>query len=356
MRKYLLTLVAVLSLFVLVPSGAAAALETVVSPRNADDDSGYTPDEPDQPTLAGSTVTGNCDGDVPWISFSVSLTDPDKQSTGNTARLVLTDLDNAANTEVIELGELDEGVLNGRVLWPGASVDAGGNPTGWPGWEFVAGEWRETDANYRWTRGSISAVIEVNPEIAVPLSYPKATPDCATQPRELTLEGSTAVSECVQRVTWINYDVRLNDPYNLSTGHDVRLEMTDGENSVVLNLGALDSNNELSGRILWPGSEIDENGRLVPPPGWQPDGRDWMPIDPGFEWTKGDIQAKLTVNPEIAVDLTFPPISSECPAYAVEGNLPVTGLSAAIFPLAGLGLLLALAGGGIVLARRHKKV
>ncbi|WP_141894473.1 cell wall protein [Microbacterium kyungheense] len=142
-------------------------------------DDGYTPNQHQAPTLAGSTAVGECDGDVPWISYSVELTDPDNQSTGHTARLVIT---NGTESETIVLGELVNGTLSGRVLWPGASVDENGNPTGWPGWAFVNGEWVETDGNFRWTRGDISATIEVNPEVAVPLSYPPSTPQCATNP------------------------------------------------------------------------------------------------------------------------------------------------------------------------------
>jgi len=140
---------------------------------------GYTPDEPTAPTLAGSTAAGVCDHDAAWISFSVLLTDPDA-TTDTAARLVLR---NGADRVSIPLGELTEGRLAGRVLWPGASVDADGVPTGWPGWAYENGAWVQTSGNYAWTRGAITAVIEVGAALAVPLSYPAATPACTADPR-----------------------------------------------------------------------------------------------------------------------------------------------------------------------------
>lgn len=139
----------------------------------------YTPNQPVEPTLAGSTAVGVCEKDAPWISYDVMLTDPDQQATSHDARLVL---ESGANTATIPLGTLVEGSLSGRVLWPGASVNAAGEATGWPGWAFENGEWVEVDGNFAWTRGNITATIEVNPSLVVPLSYPPATPQCSANP------------------------------------------------------------------------------------------------------------------------------------------------------------------------------
>ncbi|KRC58781.1 cell wall protein [Agromyces sp. Root81] len=142
------------------------------------------------PTLTGSVATGTCEADSPWILFDVELNDPDKQSTGNTASLVLTD---GKNTETIKLGELKNGALDGKVLWPGASVDADGKANGWPGWAYADGKWIQVDDNFAWTRGAITAKLVVNPELPVTISYPKATPECATGPKT-TPGGSPASS------------------------------------------------------------------------------------------------------------------------------------------------------------------
>ncbi|MGH3703073.1 MAG: hypothetical protein ACRDT9_00450 [Agromyces sp.] len=132
------------------------------------------------PSLKGSVATGVCEADSPWIFFDVELTDPDKQSTGNTATLVMTD---GTNTETIELGDLENGSLTGKVLWPGASVDADGKANGWPGWALVGNKWIEVDDNFAWTRGDITATLEVNPELDVAIAYPPASPNCAIGPK-----------------------------------------------------------------------------------------------------------------------------------------------------------------------------
>ncbi len=140
----------------------------------------YAVDDADciEPTLTGSTAVGQCVADAPWIFYDVELIDPDQQSTGNVVSLVLSD---GTDTETIELGELVDGKLSGQHLWPGASVgDDGVTATGWPGWEQLAdGTWQETDGNFAWTRDIDTAVLKVNPELAIDLAYPDATPECA---------------------------------------------------------------------------------------------------------------------------------------------------------------------------------
>lgn len=169
MLRKTLSVIAVAAIIAVSAPAAASALE----------EDPYTPEEPTAPTLAGSVAVGECIADVPYISFDVTLTDPDEQSTTHDASLVLS---GSGNTVTIPLGTLVDNHLSGSVLWPGASVDGAGNPTGWPGWAFENGQWVETDGNFAWTRGSISAVIQVNPEVSVPLSYPPATPNCAAEP------------------------------------------------------------------------------------------------------------------------------------------------------------------------------
>ncbi|MCW3494597.1 LPXTG cell wall anchor domain-containing protein [Microbacterium sp. SSM24] len=160
---------------------AVAAFIAVSTPMAASavEEDPYTPHEPTAATLAGSVAVGECVADVPYIHYDITLTDPDEQSTGNVASLVLS---SGSNIVTVPLGTLVDNHLSGTVLWPGASVDDEGNPSGWPGWAFVDGTWVETSGNFAWTRGSISAVIKVNPELSVPLSYPAATPNCATTP------------------------------------------------------------------------------------------------------------------------------------------------------------------------------
>ncbi|GAA3771107.1 hypothetical protein GCM10022240_24120 [Microbacterium kribbense] len=179
-------------------SGSSGAISPVASQNN------YTPHTPTVPSLAGSTALAECVGDVPWIVYSVTLTDPDNQSTGHTAKLVLTD---GSQSHTITLGKLVNNKLSGRVLWPGASLDSSGDPNGWPGWEYRNGQWVQTSGNFAWTRGHITATIEVNPHITVALSYPPATAVCAspTIAHAASTDGTSA--DPILAVTGLNVPV-----------------------------------------------------------------------------------------------------------------------------------------------------
>ena len=165
------------SFFFAVAVVALVAMGPPAAAQGESDD--YTPTDPATPTLAGSTAVGVCEKDAPWILYDVTLIDPDAQATSDEATLVLTD---GTNTATIALGTLVNGNVSGRVLWPGASVDSTGAATGWPGWAYENGQWVEVPGNFAWTRGDITATIEVNPSLVVPLSYPPATPQCAAAP------------------------------------------------------------------------------------------------------------------------------------------------------------------------------
>lgn len=182
MRKTALFLVVAAALVFSAPSAASAA----------DDPNDYGPDDPRTPTLAGSSVSPACSADVPWIDYSIRLTDPDGQSTSDEARLTLSD---GSHSVTLPLGNIGPaGTLSGRILWPGASTDSNGNGNGWPGWVFEGGAWVETSGNFAWTRGDITATIEVNPSLPVYLSYPQATPDCAVAPSDTGSVSALAVS------------------------------------------------------------------------------------------------------------------------------------------------------------------
>jgi len=143
------------------PTAAAAA------------DNGYRPTPPD-PSLDGTSATAQCVGGVPWIDYSVVVTGATEPEP---AVLVMTD---GSQSVSIPLGTVRDGGLNGRVLWPGAAVDASGAATAYPGFVWENGQWVRTDGNFAWTRGDITAEIQVNPEIIIPLDYPPSTAACMT--------------------------------------------------------------------------------------------------------------------------------------------------------------------------------
>ncbi len=140
------------------------------------------------PTFDGRTgTTAECDNDTPWIDYSVIVNDPDGQLTGTLATLTFVHPTDPTQNHVVELGDVTPGeALAGRILWPGASVDpVTGEPTGWPGWAFVDGEWVATDGNFAWTRSLTEVTLSVNPEMQIAIAYPPATPECVSGPVEL---------------------------------------------------------------------------------------------------------------------------------------------------------------------------
>ena len=145
-------------------------------------------DCPLDPEFDGRTATiAECDNDTPWIDYSVIVNDPDGQLTGTLATLTFVHPTDPTQNHVVELGDVTPGeALAGRILWPGASVDpVTGEPTGWPGWAFVDGEWVATDGNFAWTRSLTEVTLSVNPEMQIAIAYPPATPECVSGPVEL---------------------------------------------------------------------------------------------------------------------------------------------------------------------------
>jgi hypothetical protein len=132
----------------------------------------YTPDTPPKDTIAGSSASAACVDGVPYINYSVVLTDPDGQAGSHTAYLRLS---KAGESIELKLGELVDNKLSGSIVWPGANADG----SKYPGWTKVGGTWTPTSGNFAWTRGDITAVIHVNPDLTVPLSYPAAASGCA---------------------------------------------------------------------------------------------------------------------------------------------------------------------------------
>ena len=68
-----------------------------------------------------------------------------------------------------------------RFIYPGASVDAAGNPSDWPGWVFDGDEW-VVDPTDAFLRDGLTVVVEVNPTASDTVSYPPATPTCTANP------------------------------------------------------------------------------------------------------------------------------------------------------------------------------
>ena len=139
-----------------------------------------------EPTLDITILSPVCDGDVPYLSYDVDVT-----GTPN-ATVTVTFLHPTDPSQNVVYADLPlsnihvAGDASTGVLWPGAVVDAAGNPVDWPGWSLVDGVWVEGD-EFDWVRPSVAVLFEVNPSQQILVDYPPASPVCNANPPEPSL-------------------------------------------------------------------------------------------------------------------------------------------------------------------------
>ena len=153
---------------------AVGALENVAEicvaevPTCDSDEETVTP----EPSIQSIVRLPVCDGDVPYLSYDVRVFGTDADT------LTMTWL-NPTGDDVV----YSDLPLSGKVLWPGAVVDAEGQPLDWPAWRLVDGVWVEGD-EFDWVRPSVDVLFQVNPEETVTVAYPPSMPECNANPPE----------------------------------------------------------------------------------------------------------------------------------------------------------------------------
>ncbi len=132
---------------------------------------------PSAPSIDVSGFSPVCIGDAPFISYTivpVGFT-PVEQS----ATLVIRAVDGT------EVGTETVDSLSGQFIWPGASVDAAGNATDWPGWRRAAdGVSWEPDPTDDLLRDGLTIEVTVTgaPPATATVDYPPDDSDCANPP------------------------------------------------------------------------------------------------------------------------------------------------------------------------------
>ncbi|MBF4470831.1 gliding motility-associated C-terminal domain-containing protein [Flavobacterium sp. HJJ] len=138
-----------------------------------------------------------CINDVPYFSYTATA---DNFTPVNGLTLTWADSNNNVIATMTNLP------LNGKVLWPGATVDQNGNGTDWPGWVFADGKWSETADGFEGLRPTANITFTLNPSQTITVSYPPADPFCTSRPTftinaaddaAATLEGLTGVKNIV---------------------------------------------------------------------------------------------------------------------------------------------------------------
>jgi LPXTG-motif cell wall-anchored protein len=127
---------------------------------------------PSEEPLQVELLSSVCDGDVPYLMYRVI-------APGSSATTVSITFVNPNGSSYV----VKDLPLSGRILWPGAVVDASGNPVDWPGWSQQAdGTWVPSD-EWNWVRPQVTVLLEVNPSATRVVGYPPASPQCVAGPR-----------------------------------------------------------------------------------------------------------------------------------------------------------------------------
>jgi uncharacterized repeat protein (TIGR01451 family)/fimbrial isopeptide formation D2 family protein len=153
------------------PRVNVATISSTETPPDTDDQAVTVP----TPKLTDFQVVGVCDSNKPYLAYDFTVL-----NLPGADKVTITFL-NPGGANVV----YPDQPLSGRVLWPGAVLDASGNVIDWPGWTLNPdGSWSVGD-EFDWARPSVSILFEVNPSATLVATYPPASPGCTDPPPAL---------------------------------------------------------------------------------------------------------------------------------------------------------------------------
>ncbi|NIJ55097.1 choice-of-anchor A family protein [Dyadobacter arcticus] len=128
-----------------------------------------------------------------------------------------------------------------------------------------------------------------------------------------------ATSLCSKNAGYLDYTVTPN--YD-TKGKKVKIEWIDSENKVIQE----DIDQELTGRILFPGFALDADGNGAAWPGWEKKNGKWEEvIDRYGSLRESGATIRVTIDPWKIIDITFPESTTTCFTSPPPSNtLPVT--------------------------------
>ncbi|MGA7756684.1 MAG: LPXTG cell wall anchor domain-containing protein [Ilumatobacteraceae bacterium] len=185
-------------------------------------------------SLDVSGFSPECIRDAPFVRYTIVPVGFTPVGTG--ATLVVS----AADGTVIETLQVTN--LSGQFIWPGATVDAAGNATDWPGWKLADdGVSWIPDPNDAFLREGLSIAVTLDPPGTATVTYPTATATvsyvpstsvCANPP-----EGSTPTTTPAPTTT-VCVPGQNNDG---NPADDCELASTGGgpSNALIIGAGAL---------------------------------------------------------------------------------------------------------------------
>ncbi len=163
-------------------------VRSITTPHNCTFDEGTTTTTKPGEPAAVHAIEPLCISDAPFIDVTFG---PETQYTGLTATITFIDVDgNTVGTH--QAPYVPNGTV--RLVYPGATVDAAGNATDWPGWKLAPnGNWIP-DSSDAHLREGLTVRVDVNPTAESQVSYPPETSGCASPPQPPCEEPTTTTS------------------------------------------------------------------------------------------------------------------------------------------------------------------
>ncbi|MBE8726522.1 gliding motility-associated C-terminal domain-containing protein, partial [Flavobacterium hungaricum] len=160
------------------------------------------------------------------------------------------------------------------------------------------------------------------------------TDNCDTATVTVTIEAPvmtvTAAAICVNDVPYLDYVIT---PVNFTPANGVSISWANAANTVITTMSDL----PLSGRVLWPGAVVDENGKGIDWPGWVFENNKWIQAADGFEGLRPTANVTISLNPSQTITVNYPPSDPYCtarPTFAIAANDdnagPVVGVPGAV--------------------------
>ncbi|HSD08656.1 DUF7507 domain-containing protein [Flavobacterium sp.] len=142
--------------------------------------------------------------------------------------------------------------------------------------------------------------------------------NCDTATVTVIIEGPsmtiTGEAICINDVPYFNYTAKAN---NFNPVNGLTLVWTDSTNKVVATM----TNLPLSGRVLWPGAVVDDNGNGIDWPGWILENGKWTQGPDGFENIRPVATVTYTLNPSETITVNYPPADPYCtsrPTFKID--------------------------------------
>ncbi|MGQ7947508.1 DUF7507 domain-containing protein [Flavobacterium sp. WC2509] len=134
---------------------------------------------------------------------------------------------------------------------------------------------------------------------------------------------------CINDVPYFNYTATAD---NFTPVNGLTLTWSDSNNNIIATMPNL----PLTGRILWPGATVDQNGNGTDWPGWVFENGKWSESADGFQGLRPNATITFTLNPSQVITVNYPPSDPFCtsrPTFKIDAVNdtagPINGINGA---------------------------